>query len=341
MHQLHPMHSSQSARVVNCDIDPTSSLKEMFIDMIQRPRALDGQCPVRRPVFSKQHGMVKATFVVNKALSPEKRIGVFQYDQLDAWVRFSSDTKSGLGDVKTTIGVAIKLFGVAGEKLLESEPDASTADFILQNHDVFFVNTAKDMCEFTHAGVVLRDYDSYLKDHPETAKILDDMQKPEPSVATAVYGSCLPYAFGSNDYVKYKLVPLNTPPGPPVPDNNPGYLRDELKQRLVKEEVRFGFYLQFRTDAATMPLDEAMVRWPESISAPELFATLIIHQQDIDAPGQVAYGENLSYNPWHTLAVHQPIGSISDVRKVVYEEGARLRRDRNGIPLTEPRTARK
>ncbi|MBV7531068.1 hypothetical protein [Chitinophaga sp. sic0106] len=341
MHQLHPMHHSSGARAVDCGVDPTSSLKQMFIDMIQFPRALDGQCPVRRPVFSKQHGMVKATFVVNKALPPAKRIGVFQYDQLDAWVRFSSDTKSGLGDGKTTIGVGIKLFGVAGEKLLESEAYALTADFILQNHDVFFVNTAKDMCEFTYAGVVLRDYDSYLKDHPETAAILDEMQKLEPSVATAVYGSCLPYAFGDNDYVKYKLVPMDVPPGPPVPDNNPGYLRDELKQRLTKGEVRFGFYLQFRTDDATMPLDEAMVRWPEEVSAPELFATLILHQQDIDTPGQVAYGENLSYNPWHTLAEHTPIGSISDVRKIVYEEGAKLRRDRNGIPLTEPHTSRK
>ncbi|NIG55721.1 hypothetical protein F3J22_19675 [Chitinophaga sp. Cy-1792] len=335
------MDNSGRKKAVNCDVDPTSSLKEMFIDMIQFPRALDGQCPVRRPVFSKQHGMVKATFVVSKEVPAHRRIGIFKYDQLDAWVRFSSDTKQGLGDFKTTIGIGIKLFGVDGKKLLESESDALTADFILQNHDVFFVNTAKDMCEFTYAGVVLRDYDSYLKDHEETAKILDAMEKPETSVATAVYGSCLPYAFGANDYVKYKLVPINVGPGPAIPTNNPGYLRDELKQRLIKEEVRMGFYLQFRTDEASMPLDEAMVRWPENISAPQLFATLILHQQDIDAPGQVTYGENLSYNPWHTLAEHTPIGSISDARKVVYEEGARLRRDRNGIPLTEPHTARK
>ncbi|RFS26934.1 hypothetical protein DVR12_03875 [Chitinophaga silvatica] len=341
MHLLNPKHHSHTTKAVNCYANPTNSLKEMFIDMIQFPRALDGQCPVRRPVFSKQHGMAKATFIVNEELPAHQRIGIFEYDQLDAWVRFSSDTKPGLGDLKSTIGIGIKLFGVTGEKLMESEPDALTADFILQNHDVFFVNTARDMCEFTYAGVVLRDYDSYLKDHEETAQILDEMQKRESSVATAVYGSCLPYAFGGDDYVKYKLVPINVPPAPPIPDNNPGYLRDELKQRLLKEEVHMGFYLQFRTDEDEMPLDEAMVRWPENISAPQLFATLIIHKQDIDAPGQVAYGENLSYNPWHTLEAHKPIGSISDVRKVVYEEGASLRRNRNGIPLTEPHTARK
>lgn len=340
MHQLNPHHNRSNSRTVNCDADPTSSLKEMFVDMVQFPRVLDGQCPVRRAVFSKQHGVVKATFIINPELPAQHRTGIFQYNKLDAWVRFSSDTKPGLGDPKSTIGIGIKLFGVVGKKLLESESDALTTDFILQNHDVFFVDTAKDMCEFTHAGVVLRDYDSYLDKHETTARILHEMQKAESSVITATYGSCLPYAFGANDYVKYKLVAINAAPAPSIPQNNPNYLRDELKQRLLKEEVKMGFYLQFRTDSEKMPLDKATERWPENISAPQLFATLILAQQDIDTQGQLAYGENLSFNPWHTLAAHQPAGSISDSRRVVYEESARLRRNRNGISLTEPRTPR-
>ena len=68
-----------------------------------------------------------------------------------AWVRFSSDTLPTDPDSKTTLGIGIKLFGVPGEKLLG---DGDTHDFILQNFDIFFVDTAKDMCEFTRAGVV-------------------------------------------------------------------------------------------------------------------------------------------------------------------------------------------
>lgn len=337
MHHLSP--SPQQSKAVNCGNDPISSLKTMFVDMTQYPRVLDGQCPVRRSVFSKQHGMVKATWVRNPELPADQRIGVFQYEQLEAWIRFSSDTKVGLADPKSTIGVGIKLFGVEGIKLLESEQDALTADFILQNHDVFFVPDAMEMCAFTYAGVVLRDYDSYLDKHPVTAQILADMQKPEASVLSAVYGSCLPYAFGDHHYVKYKLVSLDLPPAAPVPGNNPNYLRDDLKTQLLTREYRFGFYLQFQ-QGEDMPLDDATVRWSEQVSGPRLFATITLHQQDIDTPGQVAYGENISYNPWHTIQAHKPAGSISAARKVVYEESARLRRNRNGIPICEPRIAR-
>ncbi|RAJ08248.1 hypothetical protein LX64_00895 [Chitinophaga skermanii] len=339
MHLLSSHHNTRKEKAVDCDQNPTASLKEMFIDIIQFPRALDGQCPVRRPVFSKQHGMVKATWERTPNLPIAKQVGVFKHERLDAWLRFSSDTKVGLGDLKSTIGLGIKLFGVPGEKLLESEHDALTADFILQNHDVFFVPNATEMCKFTHAGVILRDYNEYLKDHPITDEILTEMEKEEPSALMATFGSCLPYAFGTNNYVKYKVVALEPAVTKPIPKNNPCYLRDELKQSLIEKSWRFGFYVQFQSGTG-MPIDDATVRWDEQVSPPELFATLTLHQQDIDAPGQVAYGENLSYNPWHTLAEHAPADSIGAVRKVVYEEGARLRRNRNGIALTEPRSAR-
>lgn len=43
--------------------------------------------------------------------------------------------------------------------------------------NVFFADDAKEMCEFTRAGVVDNDYDSYLDTHPITKKILDYMAK--------------------------------------------------------------------------------------------------------------------------------------------------------------------
>jgi hypothetical protein len=67
-----------------------------------------------------------------------------------AAVRFSNDTVPRRPDLNTTLGIAVKLIGVPGSKLLVE--NAPTCDFLLQNHDVFFVDTAFDMCEFTHAG---------------------------------------------------------------------------------------------------------------------------------------------------------------------------------------------
>lgn len=325
---------------IDCGKDPVAALKQMFVDVVMGRRLAGGQEPAQRPVFLKPHGVARATFAVRADLPEEFRVGVFaRRKRFPAWVRFSSDTVPSRPDLKTTLGVGIKLFGVPGPKLLEADADAETHDFLLQNHDVFFVNTAKDMCEFTYAGVVKGDYEAYLRRHPKTREILDEMQKEVASVLASSYWSGLPYAFGEGRYVKYKLVPCDAPKGSkakPAGSDDPTYLYQDLKRRLLEGEACFNFYVQPRTDPKNMPLDRATVRWDERASRPVHVATLTIPRQDIDARGQAAYGENLAYNPWHALAEHAPVGSISEARRAVYEAAAELRRNVNGVPAVEP-----
>ena len=179
----------------DCEDDPDGKLKQMFVDIVQTRRIKQGQTPARRPVFLKPHGVACARFEIRPDLPKDLRVGVFasKEKELPAWVRFSSDTIPTNPDLKTTCGVGIKLFNVPGQKLMG---DGNTQDFILQNHDVFFVDTAEDMCEFTQAGVVQGNYDPYLDTHPVTKRILTEMEKIELSVLTATYLSVLPYAFG-------------------------------------------------------------------------------------------------------------------------------------------------
>jgi hypothetical protein len=303
----------------------------MFVDIVQSRRIQLGQVPARRPVFLKPHGVAHGTFEIRKDLPPDLKTGVFAMERLKAWVRFSSDTLPTNPDLKTTCGVGIKLFGIPGPKLIG---DGDTQDFILQNFDVFFVDTAKDMCEFTKAGVVGGDYQPYLRTHPVTDRLLKEMQKVEASVLTATYWSGLPYAFGEGRYVKYKLEPETH--GGTQPPNDPNYLAQDLSRRLRAGAARFRFMVQFRTDPETMPLDRATVRWEESQSQPVHVATLILPRQNIDALGQASYGDNLAFNPWHSLAAHAPQGSISEARKIVYAASAHERRDANGVPTREP-----
>lgn len=324
----------------DCD-DPIASLRTMFVDLVQAKRIAAGQSPALRPVFLKPHGVARATLTVRPDLPDDLRVGVFAGTAYDAWVRFSSDTLPTVPDLKTTVGIGIKLFGVPGPKLLAPDTDATTQDFLLQNMDVFFVDTAAAMCAFTRAGVVEHDYDSYLEAHPTTKAILDAMQKVVPSCLTTPYWSGLPYRFGADRYVKYKLLPVSAAePATPADENDPYYLHADLRARLLAGEATFALQVQLRTDDATMPLDEATVRWEESESEPVTVATLTVHRQDVDSRGQAAYGENLAYNPWHALAEHEPVGSISDARKVVYQASADQRRDVNGVPLGEPTTPR-
>lgn len=321
-----------------CDQDPVEALKQMFVDYFQGVGLAAGRDPATRPVFLRLHGAAHGTFVVNPDLPEDLRVGVFgQKSEYPAWVRFSSDVQPGRPDFKGTVGVGIKLFGVDGRKVMEPDQDATTHDFILQNHDVFFVDTAKDMCEFTCASLN-GQFDQYVKDHPVTGEILDAMEKVVDTVLDTPYWSGLPSRFGEGRYVKYKLEPETVPPGSgEKPDyNDPFYLRGDLHLRLGNGESRFRFLVQFQTNDEQMPLDRATVRWSEEASPPVHVATLVLPQQDLDTRGQSTYGENLAFNTWHALPEHEPVGSIADARKVVYRASARVRRDFNGVPLGEP-----
>ncbi len=321
-----------------CDSDPIAGLKQLFVDYFQGAGMAAGRDPATRPVFLRLHGAAHGRFVVEPDLPEALRVGVFaQSPEYPVWVRFSSDVQPGRPDVKGTMGVGIKLFGVDGEKLLEPDQDAATHDFILQNHDVFFVDTAKDMCEFTCDSLHGKG-DEYLSNHPITAQILDEMEKQVPSVLMSDYWSVLPSCFGDGRYVKYKLEPIDpTPSEDGAPDySDPFYLRADLQARIQRGEARFRFMVQLQTNDQAMPLDAATVRWSETDSPPIHVATLILPQQDAGSRGQSTYGENLAYNPWHALPAHRPVGSIADARKVVYRASAANRRNVNGVPQGEP-----
>ncbi|AXE89508.1 LodA/GoxA family CTQ-dependent oxidase [Streptomyces sp. Go-475] len=337
-----PHHNSSRSARPDCAAEPIAGILAEFVDRRMGQRIAQGQDPVLRPVFVKYHGTARGVLTVDPGLPEDLCIGFLKAARdrqggLTAWVRFSSDTQPDRPDFRRTLGIGVKLFGVPGSKLLEDEGQADTQDLVLQNHDVFFVDTARDMCEFQQDPV------AYQNAHPETRAILQAMRKPEESALTARYWGVLPYAFGPDRHVKYSLVPVFCPPGDPAatpPDEDPSFFREDLRHRLAAGEAAFELTVQFRTDPDRMPLDRATVRWEESLSAPVRVARLTLHQQDVRARGQDAYGENLAYNPWHCLAEHRPVGSMAEARKAVYRASAARRRDANGVPAAEPGPAR-
>jgi hypothetical protein len=338
MHKLpNSVESFDAASNVDCGANPLGSLVEMFVNMVQAGRIAKGQCPALRPVFLKPHGVAHGTFLVRPDLPDNLKVGLFAGSRYRAWVRFSSDTLPTINDYKTTCGIGIKLFDAPVPKIFGAAQD-STFDFIMQNFNVFFVDTAADFCEFTKAGVVDHDYGPYLAAHPSTARLLGEMAKPVSSTLGIAYWSCLPFAFGPDRFVKYKLEPtIDVGPidGGPA---DPTYLAADLRTRLAAGEARFRFTVQFRTDPVTMPLDEATVPWDEAVSPPIHVADLVLPKQDIALRGTAAYGENLSFNIWRVTQDHAPQGSIAEVRKDVYSASADQRRNVNGIPNGEPET---
>jgi hypothetical protein len=58
-------------------------------------------------------------------------------------------------------------------------------------------------------------------------------------------------------------------------------------------------------------------------------AKIIIPAQDLSSPERARFCENLSFNPWHCLAEHKPLGVVNRVRKMIYQEMSAYRHQLN------------
>jgi hypothetical protein len=320
--------------IMDCGTYPAENLKHMFVDIVQKSRIDAGERPALRTVFHKVHGAASGVLRMRPDMPEQLRVGLFALREVPAWVRFSSDIPPRAPDFKSTLGIAVKLFGVDGPKLI-GDPTDTTMDLLMQNHDVFFAATATDMCEFTQAGVIDGDYEPYLQAHPTTAAILDDMAKPVASVLGTPYWSIVPFRLGPDHVVKYKLAPaVEDPPLTAAPDDR-NYLGKEFASRLSTADARFELTLQLQTDPA-MPINDATARWDETQSPPIPIADLLLPRQDVTAAGLAEFVENLAFNIWRVPAEHAPLGSIAEARQLAYQASADQRRTVDGVTLDEP-----
>lgn len=293
---------------------------------------------MRRDAHTKMHGLMKAEFTVERDLPPELRVGLFaQPATYRAWVRFSNSVNVIKGDDARDIrGMAIKLMGVPGRKLLPGQEDETTQDFIVISTDQFPIQDAAgfDALAAAFIGDII-DKVVYFTTHlGVTWRLLKSFRK-FPNLLQIRYFSCVPYAFGSAQ-VKYCATPHAAQPDsmPFAPPEN--YLRQRALAQLSQGDAKFDFCVQFRTDPEEMPTEDPTVVWEEEESPFRKVATLRILPQDFDTDAQNAVGENLSFSPWHCLPAHMPLGGLNRVRRVIYEALSNYRHDVNKAPRREP-----
>ncbi len=153
------------------------------------------------------------------------------------------------------------------------------------------------------------------------------------------YWSCVPYLLGDGQAMMYSVYPRSKvyrhiPRLPFTPPDN--YLRDNMVRTLAEQDVEFDLMLQLQTDPFRMPIENAAVRWPENLSPFVPAARLHIPRQKFDSPAQLAFASNLSYNPWHCIAEHRPLGNQSRARRRLYFELSQFRQRMNKTPHVEP-----
>jgi catalase len=322
---------------------PPSNEAQVIEDLAQRLKArIIRENPtgiMRRDAHPKMHGLVKAEFIVEPDLPADLRVGIFsQPKTYQAWVRFSNQDSSINPDIQKDIrGMAIKLMGVPGEKLLEAERNEQTHDFILISTNVFVTKDAEEFDNLLKAieGSVLRKL-WFFGTH---WRVIENLLKSNRKFANPLqirYFSTTPYLFGEGNAVKYSAIPKFDVPDriPANPSDN--YLREAMIRQLSKGDAWFDFTVQKQVNADSMPIEDPGKAWSESESPFRTVAKIRILQQEFDSEKQREFGENLSCSPWHALPEHRPLGGVNRARKAVYAFISSFRHEYNHVPRREP-----
>lgn len=313
-----------------------------------------------RDAHAKSHGILSGTLTVYNDLGPHLRQGLFAKPgaTYDIIARLSS-TSGGIrsDQLRGVRGLGIKVLGVDGEREpdtgLPGEP-ATTQDFVLVTHREF---PFADVRAYAQRGMLLAWILAWLPDTglglisdvastcaklglplPETLALFT---RPNTHLLGETFYSSAPLRYG--DYVaKIAYVPLSDSvrvlSGVPVPrDAGPDAHRDMVVQFFDSNSAEYELRVQLCTDPVAMPIENATVEWPETISPYQEVAKITFGMQDADSPARRAYGDDvLSFNSWRTLEAHRPLGSINRLKKKVYEASSQFRHEMNNVARAEP-----
>ena len=292
---------------------------------------------------TKTQGILRAEFIVHDNLPPQLRHGIYAEPRTyRAWVRFSGPGPYITPDIDDVgfMSISIKLMGVPGPKLMEDEK------FTL---DMFGVSTATFVTPDVNANAQLqleslKNAQIFYFLNLHRSHVLDFIMqglyiKTQSSPFEAPYFSCVPYLLGEGQAMQYSVWPKRTKRTriPNLPFRPPDdYLRDAMIATMEQEDVKFDIRLQLQTDPHLMPIENNAVLWPERLSPRISAATLHIPRQKFNSRAQMEFAKRLSYNPWHTIAEHRPLGNQSRARKRMYWMLSELRHKMNNVPHYEP-----
>jgi hypothetical protein len=318
-------------------------LDEIITAFTAQMRGLWNPGHVERGGNTKTHGVVRAEFVVRDDLPEHMRRGIFAEPRTyRAWVRYAGPGPYVPPDIDDIgfMSMSIKLMDVPGPKLLDDEK---------LTQDMLGVSTPTFVTPDTRANAQLQRWSYrnaqvfYFLDFRET-HILDSIMqllwtKTQTSPLEGEYFSCVPYLLGEGQAMQYsfrsRLETRTRIPRLPLrpPDN---YLRDAMVATLGERDVEFDVLVQVQTDPFLMPIEHNGVLWPTKLSPRVPAAVLRIPKQRFNSPEQLAFAQVLSYNPWHCIPEHRPLGNQSRARKRMYSELSRLRQQMNAVEHYEP-----
>jgi hypothetical protein len=299
----------------------------------------------RRDAHPKAHGCVKAEIHMLDHLPDDLAKGIFIPGKTyQAWIRFSNGAGDPTrADIKRDArGMAIKVLGVPGKKLLDDEDQAMTQDFVMINHPKFFATDPARYLSFIRDGNSDHFYRKLLIPFDLGAKgtriALETRSSRIANPLQTRYWSMVPYQLGTGAgrlAVKYSArgCSATTDPMPSKPEHD--FLRGVLRNTLQRGDACMEFLVQPRT-SKLMDVEDSRTEWKESQAPFYRVATIHIPRQVFDTREQNEFCENLSFTPWHGLPEHKPLGVTNRLRKVIYDHISRVRHEMNDTRRQEP-----
>ncbi len=336
---------------------------DFSLQMLENNRSKYPKIP--RDAHAKSHGCFKAKVVLdNKHLKEAHRFGIFKENKsYEAWLRFSNNDHlpQRKDDALDLRGMAIKLMGVTGPKVMSGYETEQTQDFLMYGSPVFFIANNKDYIPFIKG----------LRDENAVTALLTHTPRAALRTVTAQFKirkkinpleinffSATPIRMGEASdpnrmAAKYAVSKCDDE----VKIYNPSdksahnYMRDNLVETLKhNKKICWDFKLQMQTHPKVMPIEDATVEWLSKAPARGPFRnryspyvtvakiyTSFEENEDVNSKESRDFCEDLSFSPWHTLSDHKPLGRTMRMRRDVYRAIADFRRQQNNADMAEPK----
>lgn len=281
--------------------------------------------------------------------------------EYNAVVRFSSSAPSVKPDTaRDARGMAIKIFGVTGEKWplppppnkgssknnqFGSDSYTGTQDFVMIDHPTFPIKDARAFNDLVAIALGLPGAipkflmpSSSPKEwrFDQLVSLLKFNGKKPAHLFGLRFHSITPYAWFGYP-IKFSVTPHFPYTAVSSTEKNPNILRQMADETLQKQDIEFDFSIQIRDKNEPLVdikkvVENASTLWSEAnADYPSVkIATLTIPKQKFDDPKKLLDCDNLSFNIWNSLKVYRPLGSINRSRRAIYKAISDHRHTFNG-----------
>jgi hypothetical protein len=313
-----------------------------------------------RDAHAKSHGVLKGTLRIYPELPEDLAQGIFQPGREYAVVaRLSSAPGNIHADkIRSLKGLALKVIGVEGAKVLPGREHDATQDFLLVNLPILPFGDVKSYLDFQRKSEEREERkESPATLIPELASTASSALKAAglpPNRTLEAVGATAHHILGETFHsmaairfgryiAKLSAAPLSLSvtslTGREVDSGeNDSLYRDLVVDFFRTQTAEYEMRAQMCADLSRMPVEDASVEWPAQLSPHLPLGKLTFPPQNAYSPARRVFADDvLSFNPWHCIEDHRPLGSIMRSRIRAYEASSAFRHGMNAQPQIEPR----